>query len=240
MKESENIYDKLKELFGNVPNTLNVLEEQIDLDLQMEYFEHSRKIKKNLNSKKVLTDSQLLFNDKTEDLKKKDILVKLAALEEISAFRTIEKFLPASEGSLRDWSILALKESRMLLEAKLLDENQVFISTGLGGKGQNLRYFVVLLSRNKQALSEVQKKIIRSEFHFILKKHKGEAEEFNFSDSLATVKAIIPLSIPVKAIFETAISECNQYGNFLESRFIITNVKELSFDEIRDLLAKKS
>lgn len=240
MKESENIYDKLKELFGNIPNSLNVLEEQIDLDLQMEYFEHSRKIKKNLNSEKVLTDSHLLFNDETAELKKKDLLVKLAALEEISAFRTIEKFLPASEGALRDWSILALKESRMLLEAKLLDENQVFISTGLGGKGQNLRYFVVLLGRNDLSLSEIQRKVIQSEFRFVLKKHKGEVEEFNFSDSLATVRAIIPLSIPVKAIFEEAISECNQYGDFLENRFIITNVKELSFPEIRDLLAKKS
>jgi hypothetical protein len=223
-----------------MPNTLNVLEEQIDIDLQMEYFEHSRKIKRDLDGEKVMIDSHLLFSDRTGATQKKDLLAKLASLEEISAFRTIERFISGSDGELRDWSILALKESRMLLEAKLLDENQVFISTGLGGKGNNLRYFVVLLCKDNKNLDELQQKIVRNEFQVTLKKYNGETEAFNFSGSLGTVRAVVPISVPVKAIFEEAVSECNLYGNFLESRFIITNVKELSFQEIRDLLEGKN
>ena len=37
--EGENIYDKIQEIFGESPGTLSILEEKVDIDLQMEYFE---------------------------------------------------------------------------------------------------------------------------------------------------------------------------------------------------------
>ncbi len=40
--------------------------------------------------------------------------------------------------------MLAFQENKMLLESSLLDENQILISTGLGGKGMKLRYFTVM------------------------------------------------------------------------------------------------
>jgi hypothetical protein len=61
----------------------------------------------------------------------------------------------------------------------------------------------------------------------------------NFSGSLATMTTTIPLKVIIKQIFTEAIAECNLYGNFLISNFIITNVKELSFDEIRKYLEKQ-
>ena len=36
-----------------------------------------------------------------------------------------------------------------------------------------------------------------------------------------------------------AIKECNKYGDFLNSSFIVTNVKTLSFKEIKDFLVNK-
>jgi len=122
----------------------------------------------------------------------------------------------------------------MLLESLLLDENHVFISTGLGGKGEKLRYFIVLFGKENSDFTELQKKIIRNEFHIHLKKYNSELEELNFSGSLANMLAMIPMKVIIKQIFTEAIKECNQYGDFLVSNFIITNVKELSFDEIRE------
>jgi hypothetical protein len=43
--ENENIYDKLMELFGKVPENFSILEEQIDIKTQMSYFEESKRIK---------------------------------------------------------------------------------------------------------------------------------------------------------------------------------------------------
>ncbi len=67
----------------------------------------------------------------------------------MECYRAIESFIEEAEEALGFLGILALNESRMLLESKILDENQVFISTGLGGKDEKLRYFVVLMSRTK-------------------------------------------------------------------------------------------
>ncbi len=239
MEEHENIYDKIRELFGAVPGQFSVLEEQIDIDLQMKYFEFSREMKIDLEPDRVMNESENLFKEEIGHDDKKELLAKLASVERVEAFRTIERFLHNPPEGLKEWGILAFQESKMLLESKLLDENQVFISTGLGGKGDKLRYFVVLIANMDEAFSDSQKMIIRNEFELILRKYDAEVEHFEFSGTLATIKAVVPMNVTIKSVFEEAIEECNEYGNFLIPNFIITNVKELSFDEIRDFLNKQ-
>ena len=236
MEENENIHDKLQELFGNDSGSFNILQRQIDVDLQVKYFDLSRKVKQELNPGNVLDESNKLFDDKITEEEKKELLAKLASIEDVKAFRIIEEFYADAPDDLVEWTALAYQESRMLIESRLLDQNQVLISTGLGGKGEKLRYFVVLLGRTDKYLTDVQKKVIKSEFHYILNKHNSEIEDLNFLESMATIKAVIPMKEPVKAVFEEALVECNNYGNFLKDNFIITNVKELSFNEIKDFL----
>lgn len=233
MEDHENIYDKIKELLGSLPSQLSVLEDKIDIGLQLEYFEYSRRVKKNFKSESALDKSDKLFDKNIDIEEKKDILAKIASLDKVEAYRIIERFHKGDPGELKNWSILALQENRMLLESRLLDENHVFISTGLGGKGEKLRYFIVIFGKEIIDFSELQKKIIRNELEISLKKHNSELEELNFSGSLATILAMIPMKVIIKKIFTEAIVECNQYGNFLISNFIITNVKVLSFAEIR-------
>jgi hypothetical protein len=239
MEDHENIYDKIKELLGSLPNQLSVLEEQIDIELQLEYFEFSRRVKNDFNPESALDKSHKLFDPDTSIEEKKNIIARIASLDKVEAYRTIERFLKGDPRELKNWSILALQENRMLLESRILDENHVFISTGLGGKGGKLRYFIVLFGKEKNEFSELQKKIIRNEFVISLKKYNSDLEKLNFSGSLATMTTTIPLKVIIKQIFTEAIAECNLYGNFLISNFIITNVKELSFDEIRKYLEKQ-
>ncbi len=237
--DEENIYDKIQELFGQVPDNLNILEESINIDLQMEYFEYSKKIKKELISEKILASIEQLFKPDLAIPARKKLLVQLASLEEVEAYRAIEKYLSNPGPELREWAILAFQESRMLLQSKFLDENQVFISTGLGGKGTGLRYFVVLLLKEGNAFSQLQQKIIKNEFEYVLKKHKGEIEEVNFEENFATLLTIIPIKSSIKEIFKMAIAESNQYGDFLKTNFIVTNVKKISLEEIKDFIQKQ-
>ena len=95
----------------------------------------------------------------------------------------------------------------MLLESKLLEENQVFISTGLGGKGSKLRYFVVLILKKSEKFSELQKKIVRNEFELMLKRNDAEIEELEFMETFATLLAILPLKVSLKDVFREAILE---------------------------------
>jgi len=236
MEENENIFDKIKELLGSLPSQLKVLEEKIDIDVQLEYFECSRRVRNKLNQEKTLYNSVRLFIDETPHEEKKILLASLASISKVESFRILEKFLNGDPGDLKAWAILALQENRMLLESVLLDESHVFISTGLGGKGEKLRYFIVLFGKDKNDFTDLHMKIIRNELEICLKKYNSEIEELNFSGCLANLMAVIPMKVIIKQIFDEAISECNEYGNFLLPNFIITNVKELSFDEIREYI----
>lgn len=237
--EGENIYDKIKELFGQSPGNLNILEEQVDIDLQMEYFEYSRSVKEDLDEKEVMERKQELYDPGKPEKEKKALFAKLASIENVEAYRFIENYLNEGHTDNRSWAILALQESRMLLESKLLDENQVFISTGLGGRDSKLRYFIVLIRKDKGDFPAHQQKIIRNEFEIMLRQHQAEIEKIEFIENYATLLAVIPLSVPLKEVFRQAISECNQYGNFMKSNFIVTNVRELDIDEIEDFLEKQ-
>ncbi|MCK4751706.1 MAG: hypothetical protein KAT15_31840, partial [Bacteroidales bacterium] len=227
------------EIFGDVPGSLNILEEKIDIDLQMEYFEYSNSVKKVLDEEAVLQEMREVYNRKWSQEQKKRLFACLASIENVEAYRFIENYLREGHKEIRNWAILALQESRMLLESKLLDENQVFISTGLGGKGSKLRYFIVLIRKDAGEYSELQQKIIRNEFEMTLKKYNAEIEKLDIHGQYATVVAIVPLKVPLKDMFHEAIQECNLYGGFLKSNFIVTNVRELDLNEIEDFLNKQ-
>lgn len=234
----ENIYEKIQEIFGSMPAKFSVLEEEINIDMQMEYFEFSKLHKDDLPPKEVLNRKDLLFNRNTTQYEKKLLLSQLASLEEVVAYRTIEKYLESPDENLKSWAILAFQESRMVLETGLLEENQVFISTGLGGKGKKLRYFVVLIYNGNVKTGPTQHKVINNEFSFILEKYDSEVEEINHGKSYSKIKTLIPINVPLNEVLKRAIAECNQFGNFLNKKFIITNVKILEDAEIDKYLKK--
>ncbi|MCF8374073.1 MAG: hypothetical protein K9H64_20795 [Bacteroidales bacterium] len=235
--EGENIFDKIKEVFGKLPGSLNVLEEQIDIELQMEYFKASKRSKE-VPVEEIIGRKDELFSEILTPAQKKKLLVQLASVDDVEAFRTIEKFMNKPDKGLREWSILAFQESRMILESSLLDENQVFISTGLGGKGTKLRYFIVLVHHGKTDFDTVQQKLVQSEFDYSLSKHNGELESIIFSGPFAKMLAVVPIQAPLKELFQNAIHEANQIGDFIKENFIVTNVKQLSDKEISDFLDK--
>lgn len=240
MEEHENLYEKIREILGGSPGNLKILEQKIDMDLQMEYYDCSLKIREERSDDWALDHMQYLEEPGYSVDVKKEILARMASIENVECYRAIEAFLQHAEEPLHSWTILALNESRMLLESKIMDENQVFISTGLGGKDEKLRYFVVLMSRARVDLTASQKMVIKNEFEFILKKFDAVMEESNFSGYLATILLLLPMNHSLKSVFKEAIDECNRYGDFLNDDFIVTNVRLLSFGEIEEFLERRN
>ncbi len=240
MKESENLYDKIRELIGTVPGNVSIMEDNIDVDLQIEYFEYSKRLSSEFDDNWALDQIELLKENDFPVKRKKQILARLATMEDVSAFRAIEAYANDPDKELREWSMLALLESRMHLESHFLEENQVFISTGLGGRENKLRYFVVVIARNREVLSGIHKRIIRNEFSFVLKRYDGEIEDFTSSGFLAAMTMLIPIQHPVNEIFNECIVECNQYGDFLRENCIITNVRKLTFNEVEAFIEKRT
>lgn len=232
--EEENIYKKIQEAISSLPENFSILEEQIDVELQMEYFNYIRDLKPAFSNELILQHQTDLFDPGVPIDEKKNILVLLASQDKVEAFRTIERYAKNPDPDLREWSILALQESRMVLQSSLMDEQQVYISTGLGGKEQKLRYFVVFIgNENIVKYSAVQQKLIKNELEYAIHKNNGIIEEINFDENLAISILLLPVKSDIQGVFNSIIGECNQYGDFVRHDIIITNVKRMSVVEIR-------
>ncbi|MDR2911123.1 MAG: hypothetical protein LBV47_07160 [Bacteroidales bacterium] len=238
--EDEIFYNNAQNAFDNFPDNFNILEEQIDVEIQMQYFEFVNNNREKTDDINALENGDELFMAETSLERKKEILAMLSVNDNVKAYRTIEKFITLSEGFIKQWAIMSLQENRILLQSTLLDEKQIFISTGLGGKGKKLRYFVVFLNNTPNTtLSNTQQKLLKDELVFELEKNQGEFETINFIEEFSTACVMLPLKTDIKTVFKNIIDECNQYGNFLKPDLIITNVKIMSKEEIVSLLHKK-
>jgi len=237
-RNEENVLDSLREFLNDsMTDSLHVLEDEIDIGVQMKYFEAAREVKKNLNESETLAEKDKLFDDRVPEEEKRLLLNKLASVNSIEAFRTIEKYASQPDEGLKEWSKLACHESRMLIQSRLLDENQIFISTGLGGKSNKLRYFLVLFPNNG-LFTSFQSGVVEKEFQYVFNKYDAVIEEVNSFDRYLTMMVLVPIAQPLRDLFMEAICECNQFGNFINERFIVTNVKRLEKEEILEIIQK--
>jgi hypothetical protein len=238
--KDDNVYKKIQEAISTLPENFSILEEQIDVELQMEYFNYGRDLKAAFSDEVILQHQADLFDQRVPLDEKKNLLVLLASQEKVEAFRTIERYAQNPDPQLREWSILALQESRMVIQSSLMDEQQVYISTGLGGKGQMLRYFVVFIgNENTLKYSAIQRKLIQNELEFAIKKNSGTLEEINFQDKLAISVILLPVKSDIQHVFSSVINEINQYGDFVRQDIIITNVKRMSIAEINQFIRRE-
>ncbi len=234
----EHLHLRILEMLGKSPENINLIEEQIDLSEQIEFFELVANLKPSIDKEQILLVRNSLFETSFSIDEKKRLLVMLSEIPEVDAYRTIERFVDNCEPELRNWAIIARHKNRVQLESSMLDEKCVFLTTGLGGKGTKLRYFTVLLPRMDMPLTEIQKKIVKNEFEFAFQKSDCELEEIRFNDLFVALLVLIPLKTSISKIFNEVIIECNNLGNFLNERFIVTNVKALTDDEIEDFVRK--
>ena len=225
----ESYKDKIKQ-YGN---NILVLEEEIDLKLQMEYLKESAVAKKEINQDQVLKEKNKLFDDGMSLNEKRKLLTKLATINEVEAFRTLEAYRNKPDKSLMEWSVLAYQESKMLLQSTLMDKPPLFISTGLGGKGMKLRYFVVLKAQAKKYFTDFQQQIIIQELDYAFNKNKAELEDLRFFGYFATITALVPLEIGLKKFFADIVKSCNEMGDFVDARMLITNSGKPTLNQIK-------
>jgi len=221
----------------NVSDNFILIDEPIDLSTQEEYFSVSETIDfDNVDYKEVLTGSDKLFYKNTPIESKKKILILLAHLGTPESCRILEKYLKSSEANLRDWALLSLKECRMFLESVLLEQEGGFISTGLGGKDNKLRYYSIVSSKDGRPFSETHKNTLKRGFETISHKYKSKIEEINFEATYAVIGMLIPMDIAVGEIIEEGINECNKISEFLFLDYYVTNVGKPTYKEISNYL----
>lgn len=237
-KMKNELFDKLQQLSNLITDNFNVIDEPIDIKLQMEYFKRSKNVRFK-SGEITIDDIGDLTNNDLDDEQLRDRMIQLASIDDPKAFRILEEYTKDKSNRQHAWAMMALQESKMLIEGNLLNERQVFVSTGLGGKGKLLRYFVALIGNDIEEFAPYQQHIIQSEFETALKNNRSDLENIQFQGKYAALTVLIPLDVPCHQTLLSAVEECNLYGNFLRSDFLITNVKMLSFSEIDDFVAGK-
>jgi len=238
----ENINDKLREVLGKMPDKLKIFDGTIDIGLQLEYFEFSSGLKKKntLSGDEIIALSPELYSKDAGVDRKKEILVLLSSVDRPEAYRIIEKFVDAGDLELKNWAILAFQESVMLLEASLLEETRVFLSSGLGGRDGKLRYQLVIAVKEGYEMSDYREKIIINEFETELKAKKSILEKIEFTGKYSIIEALVPFDVNLRELFRRAIRECNRYGNFIDTDFVVTNIKRLEIDEIEKIFTGRN
>ena len=237
MEMSEELsYNSIEEMLQNLPKNFKILEEVIDLDIQRDFFEATKALESPLKETEVKSLIEQLNNIESTEEEEKEALVKLCSIDSVEAYRALERYQENAIGELKSWAILAFQQSRMIMQSSFLEEQTVYISTGLGGKDQMLRYFIVFPFNKENEINKLQKDVLRKELEFNINSNKGELENLDMHPSYATAKVLIPILAPVSNIFNEIIDECNQYNSFLNPNLIITNTKVLNETEIDTLI----
>ncbi len=236
--KNEDVLKKFHESLEHMKGNVHIIEAQIDIDTQMKFYSFSNDLREESTSADLEKEEQLLFSADASVEDKKHSLAMMSNIPDVKAYRLIEKYASQAESELKDWITLSLLKSKITLETEFSDEKQMVISTGLGGKDSKLRFFILVTSKSKTPFSEFQKETIQKEFSYSLEKSDCEIEEIAIFDNYFTMLILVPIMADIQNLLDIPLTECNQYGDFLDNNYIVTNVRRIPTEEITELLNK--
>ncbi len=227
------IEKKLKKSFSD----FMIFEDGVDVSVQLEYEKSTLnflKKEKEIRNLDILKNILFDFNSSLED--KKAALTELSLSGKVKAYRIIESYKDKCPEEIKKWAILSFQKSRAQIEHELSDEDKIYISSGLGGSGNKLRYFFVISSSDKKNFSDFQKELLTKEIEHSIKLHESTLEQINFSDYFVGILCLVPLHISLDNILKSILSETNKFGNFLSEEIIATNTEIFSNEKIKKLI----
>ncbi len=85
-------------------------------------------------------------------------------------------------------------------------------------------------------MQDWQVSLVKKELDFAFGDKDGFIEEVRVETDLFMITALLPILKNIKDTLSSVVSECNEMGNFLKKSFIVTNVKKLELDEVREMI----
>lgn len=240
MSNQDDLLSKLRQTLNEQGiDSFHILEELVPIEEQMEYFRYFDQLRKKKMHFVRDEEVALLFSPDVAVERKKKSLTLLASIPDVGAYRAIETYHSSpAEPELANWSAMALVSSRIVLNSDLSGQQQVYVSSGLGGLNKQLRFFSLFTTRNQQEMTVFQKEIVEREFKFQLQQADVVIEEFEVRNNYFTILMLISFNNDIHASLNAAIQECNQYGDFLDPKFLFTNMKVLSESEIERFIKR--
>lgn len=216
--------EDIRKFLDSIPEHFEILTEGIDIKTQMEYLDYSDSFEQGeLTEKQTINLGNMLYDSRTNTDAKKKILTLLAHLGTILAFRQIEKYFSYPENNIKSWTALALQECKMFLESTLTDESIGFISTGLGGIYDKLRYYYLILPLTDKQFTSIQHRIIKEEYLLLAKDLNCIVETVDNSDTFVGFTVLVPMNVALGTLIEKGIQKCNELGEFVFEHYYATN-----------------
>ena len=210
-------------------DSFHILEDLVPVEVQMEYFRYFERLRR---ENEPFMGGVPIFSLDAVTQKR----ISPAGLHPDE--RTLHSVQAARLNPVSHWCPWRVS-SRIILSSYLSGQQQVYISSGLGGHGKKLRFFTVFTTTERQPFTDLQREIVTREFSFQLEQADVVIEKFDTKENYFTIQLLFTFDKDAKSILDTAVHECNQYGNFLDTKYLFTNVKVLNDREIESLLAKR-
>lgn len=240
MKKFDDILNEFRDSSGELNTNLHIMEDTVSVEEQMQYFEYAKRVRDDRTHVDRNYLISMLFTPEIDLERKRYCLSMLGGFTDVAAYRALETYHSSPlEPELKNWSALALVESRILLDSDLSGEKQYLIATGLGGIKDRLRFFSAFRSKNSEPFTDLQIEVIRREFDFQFEKDKVVVEDFQIKDNYVRMLLLHYVGKDLMPTIQNAIRECNQLGGFIDEKIMLTNVKQFSDEELVHLLKNK-
>ena len=108
----EHVFEQLQNFLSNFSGDLNILEDKIDVSDQLEYFSYTAAFKEGNDIEDLLLKAHILTDVNFSNDDRKNLLCRLASVDDVRAFRVIETYLEIARNTeMYNWCRLAFEES---------------------------------------------------------------------------------------------------------------------------------
>lgn len=228
---SNELPDSLSELMKNMPVEMNIFEDGIDYTLLGDFYTTLKNIAKNKEKNDPETVLSLNWNELPDDDARKKAIAFCSMIGTVDAFRKLEAFKNESSNTIRQWTQLALLHCRLNLENELLDQPIGYIASGLGGKGNKLRYYFAVIL--KEPFTEAMVNFAIESYREICAQNDAELEEAILSDNYLLIRILGPFGKAIGNIVETGIEQ----NDFLLPYYYVTNMRKPTDEDIKNWIA---
>jgi hypothetical protein len=226
------------DFFQKYPNKIKVVDVEVDVKTQMEYFTYLSEVLQNFNDKSytdAIGEQSFDANATLDDRKR--MLTLLSCSERVEVLRALEHYAKSCPDELKDFVAMCVYQCRTSIESELLDERHALVVSGMGGKENKVRYFAALATLSGETWSATKQHLLREELALASKEYGAEVELLEFSGKYAKMLLLTPITQSPATIVRDAKNASNALGAFISRQEVITNVSQLSDEKLDEIFS---
>lgn len=244
----------LTRLFKGKGKEINVhqLNEPVSMLIQGQFYLYNKELREQIGRGHITLDEEDIINRVTCIAGDKEVvgaelkraLSELSCTESPRALRVVDELLETLQGEARSWALMAQLELRMRIVGNLVEESQIILSSGLGGRGFLVRLNGYCLNSNLSRWQDYQRELLHTELAYTCSKIGGEVEQELWGEEYFIFTILLPYDVDIQSTLQSFIERCNEFGGFIHPDCHVTNMDVFEHEavqrQIRQLRARRA